>query len=347
MISVDQINAVLNDASRERLEALAQDAARLTRQYFGRAIGLYMPLYLSNYCASHCVYCGFHSHHAIKRIKLSPEEIEAELKAIAATGVRNILLLTGESPQITPVEYLSAAVSLARKYFQGTSLEIYPMTEEDYRTLYHAGADGVTIYQETYDRARYAMVHLAGQKKDYAFRRSAPERIARAGMRQVSLGILLGLGPLAEDLAALYAHLQELENAFPGVEYSLSFPRLRTINTQTFASNTESHATGHTSQVDDVTFIKILCLTRLLFPRVGINLSTRESSALRNRALELSVTRISVGSRTTVGGYKDPDPDGAPQFDISDTRSAAETISYLKDHGFDPVFTDWRKIENR
>ncbi|MBF0593440.1 MAG: 2-iminoacetate synthase ThiH [Candidatus Omnitrophica bacterium] len=336
MITANQIKTILEDPSRGNLESLAQEAAGLTRQYFGRAIGLYMPLYLSNYCTSQCVYCGFHRRNKITRVKLTPEEIDAELKAIAETGVKNILLLTGESPKATPLSYLKEAVNLAKKYFQGIYLEIFPLTEEGYRELYLAGADGVTIYQETYDRIRYKEVHLAGQKKDYDFRRGAPQRIARAGMRQISIGVLLGLGPLADDLHALYSHLHELETEFPGVEYSLSFPRLRTIKAKSFAG----------TPIDDITFVKILCLTRTLFPRVGINLSTRESAAFRNRALELTVTKISVGSKTTVGGYKDPNDKGAPQFDISDDRSAAETIQYLKDHGFDPVFTDWRRIEN-
>jgi 2-iminoacetate synthase len=333
----DKIRAVLNDNNREHLEALAQHAACLTRQYFGRAMGLYTPLYLSNYCSSHCVYCGFHSHHKITRMKLSSDEMDREMHAVRKrTGVQNILLLTGESPQATPLAYLIEAVTCAKKYFQGIALEVYPMSEEDYRALYHAGADGVTIYQETYDRKRYAEVHLAGQKKDYNFRWEAPRRIARAGMRQIALGALLGLGPLAEDLAALYAHLRELEKEFPGVEYSLSFPRLRTIKAQEFA----------VSNIDDVTFLKILCLTRTIFPRVGINLSTRETAALRDRLIELCITKISIGSKTSVGGYLEDSTDRDPQFDIADERSAADMIQYLKNHNFDPVFTDWRRIDN-
>jgi 2-iminoacetate synthase len=258
------------------------------------------------------------------------------MRAMARTGVQNILLLTGESPKATPVSYLTEAITLAKRHFQGIALEVFPLSEQEYRALYLAGADGITIYQETYDRKRYGEVHLGGQKKDYDFRRGAPERIARAGMRQISLGVLLGLGPLADDLAALYAHLRELETQFPGVEYSLSFPRLRTIKSKAFVG----------TAIDDITFVKILCLTRTLFPRVGINLSTRESAEFRNRALELSVTKISIGSKTTVGGYEKQDDAGAPQFDICDERSADETVRYLKEHGFDPVFTDWRRIEN-
>lgn len=333
--SLPLISSILADNSREHLEALAVEASRLTRQYFGRAIGLYTPLYISNFCSSHCTYCGFHSHNKIRRVKLTPDEIEQELAAISQLGVQNILLLTGESPKVTPLPFLVDAVKAAKQHFQGVSLEIFPLDEDGYRALYLAGADGVTIYQETYDRSRYAEVHLGGEKKNYDFRRDAPRRIARAGMRQISLGALLGLGPLAEDLFALYSHLRELELEFPGVEYSLSFPRLRTIKAREFA----------TSLVDDVTFVKILCMTRLFFPRVGINLSTRETAEFRNQAINLTVTKISVGSKTTVGGYFEEESDD-PQFDIADDRSAAETIQYLKDHGFDPVFTDWRSIEN-
>lgn len=332
--SPDQITAFLADTSRSKLEETARSAVQLTRQYFGSAISLYTPLYISNYCASHCTYCGFHSKNRIPRVKLSLDQIDTEMKAIAATGIRNVLLLTGESPDVTPPSWLAEVITLARTYFQGIALEVFPMSTEDYHLLYKAGADAVTIFQETYDHERYSAVHLAGQKTDYTYRFHAPERIATAGMRAISLGILLGLGPVADDLHALYSHLRSLEQSFPGVEYTLCFPRLRTVNTKEFAA----------SLVDDITFTKILCLSRLLFPRVGINLSTRETAAFRNQALRLCVTRISAGAKTTVGGYQDDNSKGAPQFDIADERSVPEIVTYLKDNDFDPVFTDWRKI---
>ncbi|MEI8011704.1 MAG: 2-iminoacetate synthase ThiH [Candidatus Omnitrophota bacterium] len=335
-LSPEKIKAVLEDTNRQNIEQLAVTARRLTRQYFGRAIGLYTPLYLSNFCSSHCTYCGFHRQHAITRRKLTPVEMHLEMQAISKLGTQNILLLTGESPQATPLEYLVTAISIAKEYFQGIGLEIFPLSEEGYRKLYQAGADSLTLYQETYDRDCYKTVHLAGEKQDYMFRRQAPERAAKAGLRQISLGVLLGLGPLAEDLFHLYEHVQELEKNFPGIEYSLSFPRLRTIKTKEFAS----------ACIDDTTFVKILCLTRLVFPRAGINLSTRETAALRNRLLDICVTRVSIGSKTGVGGYAADEPSSDPQFDIADDRSASELIQHLKDHAFDPVFTDWRKIEN-
>jgi len=335
-ISLAEIKNILADTDRARTENLARQAANLTRQFFGRAISLYSPLYLSNYCSSQCTYCGFNSHNSIKRLKLSADEIRQEMRAIAAEGIENILLLTGESHQVTPLAYLKEAVTLGREHFSCVTLEVYPLATEEYRELFLAGADGVTIYQETYDRVKYAEVHPAGIKRDYKFRLGTPARAAEAGMRHLSLGILLGLGDVAEDLWALYQHLHMMEKNFPGVEYSVSFPRLRRIKGKNFA----------TCHVDDPTFIKILCLTRILFPRVGINLSTRESTRLRDHALELGVTRVSAGSRTVVGGYISDDTTDAAQFDIEDHRSVKEMIALLKEKNFDPVFTDWRAIRN-
>ncbi len=338
MITLEEINIILNDTRRESVEELAQEAARVTQQQFGRAISLYAPLYLSNFCSSHCTYCGFHSQNKIARIKLTPEQYRKEMQVIHGQGIRNILLLTGESYKHTPVEYLKEAAQIAGEYFQGIALEVHPMQVDEYKELFAAGVDGITVYQETYDRARYAEVHLSGYKKDYDFRRDTPRRAAEAGMRQISMGILLGLaGDLGQDLLELYTHLREMEKAYPGVEYALSFPRLRTIKNAEFAR----------CDIDDITYTKILALTRILFPRVGINLSTREEPHLRDHFLEIAITRMSAGSNTSVGGYSLVAEDKQdPQFDIKDERTVAEVIALLKSKNFDPVFTDWRRIEN-
>jgi len=337
MMTFQQIKNILKDRSPASVEELAQQAAKTTRQQFGRAIGLYGPLYLSNFCSSHCTYCGFHSHQKIERMKLTPEQYTKEMQHIHAQGIRNILMLTGESYKHTPVSYLKESAQIASAYFQGIALEVHPMETAEYKELFAAGVDGITVYQETYDRTRYAQVHLSGYKKDYDFRYATPHRAAEAGMRQISLGILLGLSDVVSDVYALFQHIRELERSFPGVEYSLSFPRLRTVKTETLAI----------CDVDDVQFVKIIALTRLLFPRVGINLSTRESSNLRDHLLEIAITRMSAGSNTSVGGYtllKEEQQD--PQFDIKDDRSVDEIVKLLKSKNFDPVFTDWRHIEN-
>ena len=337
MISSAEIQKILDDMRRESVEEMAQEAARVTRRNFGRTIGLYAPVYLSNYCSSHCTYCGFHALNQIKRIKLTPEQMRQEMAHIHAQGIRNILMLTGESYKHTPVEYLKEATAIAGEFFQGIALEVHPMQTVEYKELFTVGVDGITVYQETYDRKRYAEVHVSGYKKDYDFRYATPQRAAEAGIRQISMGILLGLSDAAPDLLALYEHLRMMERSFPGVEYAVSFPRLRTIKDKEFAH----------CDVDDAKFLKIICLTRILFPRVGINLSTREDAALRDNILELGITRMSAGSNTSVGGYSLVEEDQQdPQFDIKDDRSVADVIALLKRKNFDPVFTDWRRIEN-
>ncbi len=337
MITFQQIKNILDDKTPQTVENLAREAASLTRRHFGRTISLYVPLYLSNFCSSHCTYCGFHSQNKIQRIKLEPEQYRREMQFIHAQGIRNILMLTGESYKHTPVPYLKEAAIIASDYFQGITLEVHPMETSEYKELFAAGVDGITVYQETYDRPRYAQVHLSGYKKDYDFRYATPYRAAEAGMRQISLGILLGLGDAASDVYALYRHLRELEKSFPGVEYSVSFPRLRTVKTETLAR----------CDVDDMQFVKIIALTRLQFPRVGINLSTREDPKLRDHLLEIGITRMSAGSNTSVGGYTLLEENSQdPQFDIKDIRTVDEIVKLLKSKNFDPVFTDWRHIEN-
>lgn len=336
-LSLNNIKSILNNNDPAVTEALAQKASALTRQYFGRTIALYTPLYISNYCSSYCTYCGFNSHHKINRIKLTPEQIDQEAGRIAEMGIEDLLILTGESYQMTPLPYLKKSVTICKKYFPSIGMEIHPLEEVEYRDLFHAGVDGITIYQETYNRNRYQEVHLSGKKADYDFRYNAPERIARAGIRRISIGILLGLSSIAEDLCALFEHLRFMERNFPGVEYSISFPRLRKIKGRDFSI----------CDVTDIDFIKTICMTRILFPRVGINLSTRESETLRNHALELGVTRISAASNTAVGGYSLESPEEQePQFDIADDRSVPQIIALLKSKNFDPILTDWRRIEN-
>jgi 2-iminoacetate synthase len=337
MITVTEIENILSDKTPGSVESLANIAKQLTEQNFGRTISLYTPLYLSNYCSSQCTYCGFNNKNKINRMKLTPEQMHEEMKLISSTGIENILLLTGESYEATPIEYLKEAITIAKQYFPSISLEIHALELEEYRELYQAGADGVTIYQETYDREKYSEVHTAGKKRDYYYRLTAPQRIAEAGMRHISLGILLGLGPIANDLHSLYSHIKKMESLYPGVEYSVSFPRLRKVKGTDLA----------TCEIDDITFVKIISLTRSLFPRVGINLSTREEPRMRDHAISFGITRMSAGSATTVGGYGlDVPANEDPQFDIEDNRSVFDIIQMLKRKHYDPVLTDWRRIEN-
>jgi 2-iminoacetate synthase len=333
-----EVLEIFNNSDPSLLEQLAREARTLTRQYFGRTVSLYAPLYLSNHCANQCLYCGFHASLDIPRRKLTEQEIDEECQALARTGIQSILLLTGESRKYTPPEYLETAIKLAKKYFANIALEVYPLDTEEYTQLNAAGCDGLTIFQETYDQARYKLLHPAGKKSNYAYRYDTPRRAALGGMRQITLGVLLGLADWRQDILALHAHLRSLEKEFPGVDYALSFPRLR----EAYDYKEKNYLAS------DADLVKIICVTRLLFPRAGINLSTRESAAFRDRAVHFGATKISAGSSTAVGGYAVPDAEvsrsirNAPQFAVNDERSVTAIKTMLEKQGFDPVFTDWR-----
>ncbi len=336
--SFDHVDHALRSEDRGLLEDLAHAARDVTRQYFGRAVALYAPLYISNYCRNRCAYCGFQARMKIARRKLSFEEIDHECRALAATGIRSCLLLTGESRYHSPPSYIKEAVTIAGRYFPNVGLEVYPLETNEYREIYCAGADGVTLFQETYDRGRYDELHLAGPKKNYDYRFHGPERIAEAGFRQISMGALLGLTDWREDVPRLFTHLRYLEKRFPGVEYTLSFPRLRPVE-----NDSRSYF-----DVSDQDMVKVICVARLLFPRAGINLSTRETSEFRDRIIDLGITKMSAGSLTTVGGYgeaKNRQQDG--QFEVHDPRSLGEVKAMLLGKGYDPVMTDWRNIVNQ
>jgi 2-iminoacetate synthase len=335
MISFEKLKDILNNNDRNLIENLAQKARATTIRYFGRAISIYAPLYLSNFCENHCVYCGFNRTIAVKRKKLTRAEMHKEMKKVSQSGIQNILLLTGESRSVTPVDYIKTAVNAAKDYFPGISLEVYPLEIDEYKELFAAGVDGVTIYQETYNKEQYKMLHQAGKKTDYHYRYETPVRIAKSGIRMINMGVLLGLSHVTGDVYHLFLHLEQMEKKYPGVEYALSFPR--------FIPLKESGVRYF--EVSDLTLIKLICTARILFPRVGINLSTREKPHLRDHALPLGVTKISAASKTTVGGYSSEE-NKDPQFEVMDHRSVDEIAAVLNHRGFDPVFTDWRRITN-
>lgn len=330
----DDFLALLSPAAQSFLEPLARRARRLTVQYFGRTIGLYIPLYLSNYCENQCVYCGFHRDNRILRKKLSFAEIESEAEAIAAIGMRHILILTGEAPAVTPLSYLEEAVKLLKNYFASVAIEIFPLEEDGYRRLKMAGADGLTIYQEVYDRDRYQLVHPAGRKQDFRFRLDTPERGCRAGFRGVNIGPLLGLGEVAGEVFLTGIHARWLERNFLDTEISLSLPRM----------NPAEGGYRPEFVADDRTFVQCLMALRCFLPRAGISISTRESSVMRDNLIPLGVTRFSAGSCTGVGGYAVGSGKSTGQFEITDERSVPEVAAAISAAGYQPVYKDWDLI---
>ena len=192
-LSSQDFLALLSPKAAILLEEMAQVAHRLTVRHFGWTIQLYTPLYLANFCVNNCIYCGFNAANDIPRRQLSLSEVELEARVIAGTGLQHLLILSGESPQHSSVSYIKECVSILRKYFSSISIEIHPLSREEYRELITAGVDGLTIYQEVYDEAVYNRLHPGGPKRDYQFRLETPERAGQAGIRAINIGALLGL----------------------------------------------------------------------------------------------------------------------------------------------------------
>lgn len=334
VLAKERLNAadfltLLAPAAESLLEEIAQKAHRLTLQHFGRAMLLYTPLYLSNHCANLCRYCGFSSSNSLKRQTLTLAEVESEARVIAATGLKTILILTGESRRHAPVDYIADCVVILKGYFSSIGIEIYPLEEEEYRYLKETGVDSLTIYQEVYDERIYGQVHLRGPKKDYRFRLDAAERGCRAGLRSVNVGALLGLGDWRRETYFGGLHADYLQNRYPEVEISYSVPRLRP-HCGDFAA---------LYPAADMDLVQILLALRLFMPRLGLTLSTREGAALRDRLIYLGITKMSADSRTSVGGRIMAG--GESQFAIADNRDVEQIRETLLTRGYDPVFKDW------
>ena len=329
----DDLLCLMSPAAEAHLEQMAQKAHDLTVSQFGRTIVLFTPMYLSNYRTNSCLYCGFNRTNRIDRRQLTVDEVEKEAKEISASGLKHILILTGDAPKIASVDYIADCCRVLSRYFSAIGIEIYALSQTDYRRLIEAGVDSLTIYQETYNESLYDRLHPKGPKRDYRFRLDAPERACRAGMRAVNVGALLGLDDWRRDAFFTGLHASYLQDLYPETEISISLPRMR------------PHVGDFRPDVivEDRHIVQIMTALRLFMPRVGITISTRENAWFRDRLLPLGVTRMSAGSCTAVGGRTDKG-DGTGQFEISDERSVTEMVTMLRRFGWQPVYQDWRPI---
>lgn len=325
--------ALLSPLAEKHLEIMAQKSHRLTIQQFGKTILLFTPMYLSNFCTNQCVYCGFNKTHSLPRKTLTLAEVELEAQTIAATGLKHILILTGDAPRKASVEYLLACIEILRKYFTSIAIEIFALELEHYRQMVKAGVDMLTIYQETYNEKLYDQIHVKGPKKDYHFRLDAPERACRAGIRAVNIGALLGLDNWRKEAFLTGLHAFYLQEKYPDVEMSISLPRLRPQ-----LGGFEPNFT-----VTDKNMVHFMAAFRLFMPRAGITISTREKAAFRDRIIRLGVTKMSAGSSTVVGGHALGENDTG-QFEIADTRNVAEMSAAIFKLGYQPVFKDWHPL---
>lgn len=322
---------LISPAANSFLEPMAQKAAALTAQRHGRVMRLYSPLYLSNECTNTCTYCGFTMENNIKRKSLNSEECEQEALFLKKRGFRHVLLVSGEHQKIVTPEYVGAMVDCCRPYFPSISIEVAPFNQESYELLVAKGVDGLTLYQETYDRETYKAVHLRGKKKDYDWRLEAPARGARAKMRRINMGVLLGLSAdYRYDSLMCAIHLHYMMTHYWRVQYSVSTPRLC------------SSETDYQPAVDvsDRQLTQLILAWRLAYPDTAINLSTRESPSLRDGLIGLGVTHMSAESSTEPGGYCNPDS-ALKQFNTTDQRKIGDIFTALKNKHYEPVWKDW------
>jgi len=337
----------------EQLDALAARARELTLQHFGRTMRLFAPLYLSNECINSCRYCGFSRENSILRVTLSVDEVVKEGRHLAREGFRQLLLVAGEHPKFVSGDYLAECVRALRQDFSSIAIEVGPMETEEYVPIVAAGAEGLVVYQETYNRAVYAELHAAGPKKDFEWRLRCPERGYDAGFRRIGIGALFGLAPWRDDASALAAHLEYLLKRCWKSSITVSVPRLR-------PAAGEFHPLFPMSDRD---LVQLVAALRVTFPQVGIVLSTRERAELRDLLTTVGVTMMSAGSHTEPGGYTHqgqshihrtvrgrivlpevPIPDSqiaTGQFEISDSRSPQEIAQVLRRRGLEPVWKDW------
>ena len=326
---LDSLLYLLSPAANSLLEELAQKSQKITFSRFGKIINLYAPIYLSNECTNTCTYCGFSMENKIPRKTLSQEEFKKEIDYLYKKGFRSILLVAGEHQKIVSVEYICQILKEC-KNFSSISIEFAPFSEEAYKKFSISGVNGLTIYQETYNQDIYKTVHLKGKKQNFQWRLESPERGAKAKMRKINLGILLGLNKnWQEECWFLAHHIKYLMKNFWEIAYSVSFPRICESETQ-FGAQT----------IDDKVFVQIILAFRIVFPDLGINLSTRESPNIRNGLIGLGITEISAESSTQPGGYTHKEKE-LEQFSTTDKRSLEEITQVFKEKNCELVYKNW------
>lgn len=337
--TVEDFKALLSPAAQPFLEQMAQRAQIETQKHFGNTVYIFTPLYIANYCENYCVYCGFNCYNKIRRLQLSYEQIEHEMKVIADSGMEEILILTGESKAKSDIKYIGEACKLARKYFKMVGLEIYPVNSEDYKYLHECGADYVTVFQETYDSDKYETLHLMGHKRVWPYRFESQERALMGGMRGVGFSALLGLSDFRKDALATALHVYYLQRKYPWAEMSISCPRLRPIINNDKINPHDVHETQ---------LCQIICAYRIFLPFAGITVSSRESASFRNGIAKIAATKVSAGVSTGIGdheskytGENDSEAEGDEQFEINDSRSIDTMYKDMSSEGLQPVLNDY------
>lgn len=324
--------ALLSPAALPLLEEIAHKAQQERQRYFGNSVTFFTPLYIANYCENYCIYCGFNSHNRIHRTRLNKEQLVTEMANIAKTGMQEILILTGESRKMSDIEYIGAACRLARQYFKVIGVEIYPVNSDEYAYLHQCGVDYVTVFQETYNSAKYSQLHLAGPKRIFPYRFNAQERALRGGMRGVGFAALLGLDDFRKDAFATGLHAYLLQKKYPHAEIALSCPRLRPIINNDKIKPLDVH---------ERQLLQAVCAYRLFLPFASITVSSRECARVRDNLMLICANKISAGVNTGIGGHSQAQELGDEQFTIDDNRSLAQIYADMQRLHLQPVMAEY------
>ncbi|NCO56208.1 MAG: 2-iminoacetate synthase ThiH [Bacteroidetes bacterium CG02_land_8_20_14_3_00_31_25] len=335
--TIEDFKALISPAAVPYLEQMAQISQQLTQKRFGKTIQLYVPLYLSNECNNYCTYCGFNFNNKIERKTLNTDEILKEISEIKKQGFNHILLVTGEARQVVNLQYLVQSVNLIKSSFANTSIEVLPLLQTEYEELNLAGVYAVLVYQETYNKEKYKVYHPKGKKSNFYFRLETPDRIGRAGIHKIGLGVLLGLEDWRTDSCFCALHLEYLQKKYWQTKYSISFPRIRPYKVN---AQVQKIFGASESSISDKELVQLICAYRLFNEDVELSVSTRESETFRNNIIKLGVTSMSAGSKTNPGGYSG-DQKSLEQFEIADVRNAGQIAEIIASNDYEPVWKDW------
>jgi len=333
-LTPDEFMTLISPVAAGYIEQMAFLSRRFTQERFGKTISMYIPMYVSNECTNKCVYCGFNHDNPFKRTTLTMEQIEAECKAIKKLGpFDNLLLVSGEYPSVSGVEYMEKVLDVCRPYFHNLTIEVMPMKQEYYERLIGHGMNGVVCFQETYHREAYKKYHPQGMKSHYAWRLNGFDRMGRAGVHKIGMGVLIGLEDWRADVTMMARHLRYLQKLYWKTRYSINFPRMRPSE-----SGYQPNVVMNDKELAQLTFA-----FRIFDHDVDISYSTREDPVFRENMMQLGVTSMSAGSQTEPGGYCST-PDALEQFEVSDNRTPAEVAEAIQRGGYDVVWKDWDKV---
>lgn len=328
--NIEDFKALISPKAMPFLENMAQISRERTLKRFGKTMQMYIPMYLSNECQNICTYCGFSFNNNVPRRTLTDREILKEVEVIKSHGYDHILLVTGEANQTVGLEYFKNAIKLIKPYFSQISIEVQPLDEHEYRELHELGLYAVLVYQETYNREDYKIHHPKGKKSNFNYRLETPDRIGKAGVNKIGLGVLIGLEDWRVDSFFTALHLRYLQKQYWQSKYSISFPRLRP-----FSGGQEPKVV-----MNDKELVQLICAWRLFDEDIELSMSTRENETFRDNIIKLGITSISAGSKTDPGGYAEEE-EALEQFEISDERSPEKMAEVIRRQGYEPVWKDW------